>query len=222
MSGFRSGKRMFLTEHTGFKDSWLVLWLQHLGARVSGYALAPPPATPRLLEIARVGTGRASILDDVTNYDHLVSTLRSATPDIVIHMAAQSLVLYSYANPDRPYRTNVLGTVHLLQSFRQVNSVRAVLNITYGRCYENRESISAYRESDRLAAAIPIARARPVLKLCPRPSVTLPFRPAGMWATLWRWPLHLPATWHGGDWAKDRTSDDRSHVPRTNCAQATI
>lgn len=160
MSAFWAGKRVFLTGHTGFKGAWLALWLQHLGARVTGYALAPPPGTPSLFEIARVGACMESILGDVTNYDHLVSTLRSAAPDIVIHMAAQSLVRYSYANPDETYRTNVMGTVHLLQAVRQVNSIRVVLNITSDKCYENREWIWGYRENDRIGGRDPYSNSK--------------------------------------------------------------
>ncbi|WP_202975827.1 GDP-mannose 4,6-dehydratase [Bradyrhizobium algeriense] len=103
---------------------------------MSGYALAPLPARPSLFETARVGAGMESILGDVINYDHLVSTLRSAAPNIVIHMAAQLLVRYSYANRDETDRTKVMGTVHLLQ-----HSVRAVLNIISDECYENPEWI---------------------------------------------------------------------------------
>lgn len=150
MSDFWAGKRVFLTGNTGFNGSWLALWLQHLGVRVTGYAVAPPPAEPRLFETARVGAGMESILGDVTNYDHFVSTPSSAAPDSVIHMAAQSLVRYFYVNPDETDRTNVMGMVHLLQAVQQVNWFRAVLNISSGKWYENRKRIWGYRESDRL------------------------------------------------------------------------
>ncbi|WOH63912.1 GDP-mannose 4,6-dehydratase [Bradyrhizobium sp. BWA-3-5] len=171
MSGFWSGKRVFLTWHTGFKRSWLVLWLQHLGAQVTGYALVRPPPTPSLFEITPRRAGME--LNDMTNYDPLVSELRSAAADIVIHMAAQSLMRYSSGNPVVTNRTNVMGTMHLLQPVRQVNSVRAVPNISSDKCCENGEWISRFRENDRLSGGDPIATARPVPNLCPRPSITL-------------------------------------------------
>ncbi|MCA6112789.1 CDP-glucose 4,6-dehydratase [Bradyrhizobium cenepequi] len=209
MSVFWAGKRVFLTGHTGFKGSWLALWLQHLGARVTGYALVPPPTTPSLFEVARVGAGMESILGDVTNYDHLISTLRSAEPDIVIHMAAQPLVRYSYANPVETYRTNVMGTVHLLQAVRHANSVRAVLNITSDKCYENREWIWGYRESDRLGGHDPYSNSKACAELA-----ASAFRDS--FFQLGRHVGHAVAlataragnVIGGGDWAQDRLIPD--------------
>jgi CDP-glucose 4,6-dehydratase len=209
MSDFWAGKRVFLTGHTGFKGSWLALWLQYLGARVTGYALAPPPATPSLFEIARVGAGMKSILGDVANYDQLVSTLHRAAPDIVIHMAAQPLVRNSYANPNETYRTNVMGTVHLLQAVRQVDSVRAVLNVTSDKCYENREWIWGYRENDRLGGRDPYSSSKACAEL-----VSSAFR-----ASFSQFSSHVGgvvalATARagnvigGGDWAQDRLVPD--------------
>lgn len=209
MSNFWAGKRVFLTGHTGFKGSWLAVWLQHLGARVTGYALAPPAATPSLFEIARVGAGMESVLGDVTNSDHLVSTLRSAAPDFVIHMAAQSLVRYSYANPDETYRTNVMGTVHLLQAVRQVNSVRAVLNITSDKCYENREWIWGYRENDGLGGRDPYSNSKACAEL-----VSSAFRNSFFQSGSHVCQPVALATARagnvigGGDWAQDRLIPD--------------
>ncbi|MET4262506.1 CDP-glucose 4,6-dehydratase [Bradyrhizobium sp. S3.12.5] len=209
MSTFWAGKRVFLTGHTGFKGAWLALWLQHLGARVTGYALAPPPATPSLFEIARVGAGMESILGDVTNYDLLVSTLQSTAPDIVIHMAAQSLVRYSYANPVETYRTNVMGTVHLLQAVRQVNSVRVVLNITSDKCYQNREWIWGYRENDRLGGRDPYSNSKACAELVSstfRVSFFQPGSHVGNAVALAT--ARAGNVIGGGDWAQDRLIPD--------------
>jgi len=209
MSVFWAGKRVFLTGHTGFKGSWLALWLQHLGARVTGYALAPPPATPSLFEIARVGAGMDSVLGDVANYDYLVSTLRLAAPDIVIHMAAQPLVRHSYTNPVETYRTNVIGTVHLLQAVRQVNSVRAVLNITSDKCYENREWVWGYRENDRLGGRDPYSNSKACAELVALAFRDSFFQPASHVGR----PVALATARAGnviggGDWAQDRLIPD--------------
>ncbi|WGR97913.1 CDP-glucose 4,6-dehydratase [Bradyrhizobium sp. ISRA443] len=209
MSGFWAGKRVFLTGHTGFKGSWLAIWLQHLGARVTGYALAPPPATPCLFEIARVGAGMHSILGDVTDYDHLASALRSAEPDIVIHLAAQPLLRYSYANPCETYRTNVMGTVHLLQAVRQISAVRVVLNITSDKCYENREWVWGYRENDRLGGRDPYSSSKACAELVAsafRASFFQPGSHAGRTVALAT--ARAGNVIGGGDWAPDRLIPD--------------
>src|SRR6185369_15043949 len=110
---FWAGKRVFLTGHTGFKGSWMSLWLQSLGAEVHGFALEPP-TEPNLFSVAGVGQGMVSTIADVRDYGALATSLRHACPEIVMHMAAQSLVRPSYADPVGTYATNVLGTVHLL------------------------------------------------------------------------------------------------------------
>lgn len=149
MSALCAARRVFLTGHTGSEGWWLALWPQHLVARVSD-ALAPDARNVPLLEIVHVEAGVVSISDGVAKYDHLVSTLCSATPDIVIHMAAQSVVLYLL----EPYRTKDVGNTHLLQAIRRVNLVQGVLNINipYGRCCENGEWIGSYRRNHLLGA----------------------------------------------------------------------
>lgn len=159
MNGFWFDKRVFLTGHTGFKGAWLATWLQGLGARVTGYALAPP-TSPNLFEIARVQDGMKSILGDVCDLDALTASLQAARPDIVFHMAAQPLVRFSYANPVETYRTNVMGTVHLLEAVRQTTSVKAVVNVTTDKCYENREWVWGYRELDRLGGHDPYSNSK--------------------------------------------------------------
>ena len=119
---FWSGKRIFLTGHTGFKGSWLSLWLQQLGAQVTGYAL-DAPTDPSLFDVARVGAGMQSVHGDVRDLPTLMRAMQAAKPEIVIHMAAQSLVRLSYDTPVETYATNVMGTVHLLEAVRDRKSV---------------------------------------------------------------------------------------------------
>ena len=123
---FWKNKKVFITGHTGFKGSWLTLWLQYLGAEVTGYALAPP-ATLNLFTLANVANGMTSIIGDIRDYASLQQALNKQKPDIVIHMAAQSLVRHSYQEPVETYSTNVMGTVNLLEAVRQVDTIKALV-----------------------------------------------------------------------------------------------
>jgi CDP-glucose 4,6-dehydratase len=152
-------KRVLLTGHTGFKGSWLSLWLQQMGALVTGYALQPP-TNPSLFEAAKVAQGMTSIIGDIRDADLLVQSMQNCSPDIVIHMAAQPLVRYSYLNPVETYSTNVMGTVHLLEAVRQTPSVRAVVNVTSDKCYENREWVWGYRESEPMGGFDPYSNSK--------------------------------------------------------------
>jgi CDP-glucose 4,6-dehydratase len=133
-SSFWNNKSVFVTGHTGFKGSWLCLWLQLMGARVTGYAV-DPPTSPSLFELAKVADGMTSIKGDVRDAALLLKTVRATEPEIVIHMAAQPLVRESYADPITTYSTNVLGAVHVLDAVRQTNGVKAVVIITSDKCY---------------------------------------------------------------------------------------
>ena len=126
---FWNGKRVFLTGHTGFKGSWLALWLQHLGADLTGYALSPP-TDPSLFQKADVAACMHSVIGDLRHRPRLTSTMQSAEPEVVFHLAAQPLVRHSYADPVGTYETNVLGTIHVLEAVRKTPSVRAVVVIT--------------------------------------------------------------------------------------------
>ncbi len=156
---FWRGKRIFLTGHTGFKGGWLSLWLQQLDADLIGFALAAP-TDPSLFEVANVGEGMHSIIDDVRNAAALAKAMREARPDSVIHMAAQPLVRYSYQAPVETYSTNVMGTVHLLEAVRQTDSVRAVINVTSDKCYENREWPWGYRENEPMGGYDPYSNSK--------------------------------------------------------------
>lgn len=156
---FWKGKKVLLTGHTGFKGSWLSLWLQAMGAKVIGYALAPP-TNPSLFEVARVGQGMTSILGNVDDLNKLQDVFVEHRPEIVIHMAAQPLVRYSYQNPVETYATNVMGTVHLLEAVRQTTGVKAVVIVTTDKCYENKEWAWGYRENEPMGGHDPYSNSK--------------------------------------------------------------
>ena len=140
-------KRVLITGHTGFKGGWLALWLHKLGAEVCGYAL-PPNTPPNLFEAAQIGSVITSVLGDLSDRDKLNQTFRNFQPEIVFHLAAQPLVRLSYAEPVQTYQTNVMGTLYVLEAARQVSSVKAFVNVTTDKCYENKEVRRGYKEED--------------------------------------------------------------------------
>jgi CDP-glucose 4,6-dehydratase len=161
---FWRGRRVFVTGHTGFKGAWLDLLLHSLAARVTGYALAPP-TDPSLFSLTRAAELLDSRLGDVCDLDALQSQLRAANPDVVIHMAAQSVVLASYENPPESYSTNVMGTVNVLEAIRRSNSRCVVVNVTTDKCYENQDWLWGYRESDALGGADPYSNSKACAEL---------------------------------------------------------
>lgn len=156
---FWRGKRVFLTGHTGFKGSWLSIWLNALGAEVTGYALEPP-TEPSLFKTAGVDGLLASVIADVRDLERLQAEMAQAAPEIVIHMAAQPLVRDSYKLPVETYSINVMGTVHLLEAVRSTPSVRAVVNVTTDKVYENREWIWGYRENEAFGGYDPYSNSK--------------------------------------------------------------
>ncbi len=163
-SDFWYRKRVLLTGHTGFKGSWLSLWLQQLGADVAGYALAPP-SEPNLFTAGRVAEGMASVAGDVGDLAHLRRVLGDFKPEIVIHLAAQSVVRTSYEDPVTTFATNVLGSVKLMEAVRKVDGVKAVVMVTSDKCYENREWVWGYRESDVLGGHDPYSSSKACAEL---------------------------------------------------------
>lgn len=205
---FWQGKRVLLTGHTGFKGSWLSLWLQSMGANVVGYALAPP-TNPSLFEEADVGSGMTSIMGDIRDLDKLQAVFAEYQPEIVIHMAAQPLVRYSYLNPVETYSTNVMGTVNLLEAVRNTPGVKAVVNITTDKCYENREWVWGYRENEPMGGYDPYSNSKGCAEL-----VSAAYRSSFFNAETYANHGVALATVRagnvigGGDWASDRLIPD--------------
>ena len=206
--GFWNGRRVLLTGHTGFKGSWLSLWLQSMGAHVVGYALAPP-THPSLFEVAKVGQGMTSVIGDIRDLAKLQALFAEHSPEVVIHMAAQPLVRYSYQNPVETYSTNVMGTVHLLEAVRNTPGVKAVVNITTDKCYENREWIWGYRENEPMGGYDPYSNSKGCAEL-----VSAAYRSAFFNANSYAQHGVATATVRagnvigGGDWAQDRLIPD--------------
>ncbi len=207
-AAFWKNKRVFLTGHTGFKGSWMSLWLQQMGAKVTGFSLEPN-TTPSLFEVASVGDGMESRMGDIRDLDALSAAVKAASPEIVIHMAAQPLVRESYENPVFNYATNVMGTVHLLEAVRQTPGVKAVVIVTSDKCYENREWHWSYREDSALGGDDPYSNSKACSELVTSSYRTSFFNPA-------RFAEHGVAVASaragnvigGGDWAKDRLVPD--------------
>ncbi len=156
---FWKGKTVFITGHTGFKGSWLCLWLHSLGAEIVGYSL-DPPSDPNLFDVAGVSKCAKSIYGDVRDLDQLKTVMFEFNPDIVIHMAAQSLVRRSYQEPVCTYSTNVMGTVNLLEAVKELNNVKVVLVVTSDKCYENKEWLWGYREIDPMGGYDPYSSSK--------------------------------------------------------------
>ena len=202
-SGFWAGKRVFLTGHTGFKGSWLALWLQQLGAHVTGYSLAPSTQS-NLFGLAGVANGMDSCLGDVRDGAALTRAIESAQPEIVIHMAAQALVRYGYQNPVETYATNVMGTVNLLEAVRACSSVRVVLSVTSDKCYDNKEWVWGYREHEALGGYDPYSSSKAAAEL-----VTGAYRSSYLEARgVAVASARAGNVIGGGDWAADRLVPD--------------
>ena len=201
--GFWRGKRVFLTGHTGFKGGWLSLWLQQLGAEVRGFALAPTEPHS-LFKEARVADGMGSIFGDVRDLGALKAALAAFRPEIVIHMAAQPLVRQSYADPVETYATNVMGTVHLLEAVRAAPGVRAVVNVTTDKCYENKEWAWGYREDEPMGGHDPYSSSKGCAELVSAAYRRSFFDQGGPALATARAGNVIG----GGDWATDRLVPD--------------
>jgi len=159
MGSFWKDKRVLITGNTGFKGSWLSIWLHMLGADVMGYSLTPP-TQPSLFEIARLEKLYTTEIGDVRDFEHLKMMISDFSPEIIIHMAAQPIVRKSYSDPRETYEINVMGTVNLFEAIRSCNSVRAVINVTTDKVYKNREWVWGYRETDTLGGFDPYSASK--------------------------------------------------------------
>ncbi len=164
MVNFWKGKRVFITGHTGFKGGWLSIILHKLGAKVTGYSLSIP-TNPSFFETANVESILNHNIGDIRDYKALEKAIDQASPDIILHMAAQPLVRHSYSNPIETYSTNVMGTVNVLEIARTRKNIKATLVITTDKCYENKEHIYAYREKDRLGGFDPYSNSKACAEL---------------------------------------------------------
>jgi len=163
-SHFWRGKRVFLSGHTGFKGSWLSLWLNQLGAQVFGYSL-PPPTSPSLYEQAVIEGVVDSTIGDVRDHKRLTDTVVRVAPDIIFHLAAQSIVLNSYKDPIETYSTNVIGTGCLLDAARQLTARCAIVNVTTDKVYEDKGWLWSYRENDALGGSDPYSSSKACAEL---------------------------------------------------------
>ena len=207
-AAFWRSKKVLITGHTGFKGSWLSLWLQCMGAEVVGYALSPP-SEPNLFQIARVAEGMISVSGDVLNKDELHSAIAKYRPELVFHLAAQALVRESYNDPVRTYAVNVMGLVHLLEAVRNVGGVRAVVCVTSDKCYQNREWVWGYREDEPMGGYDPYSSSKGCCEL-----VAAAYRNSYFNGNKYSQHKTAVATARagnvigGGDWAKDRLITD--------------
>jgi CDP-glucose 4,6-dehydratase len=158
-TNFWRNKKVLITGHTGFKGSWLSLWLQQLGAELSGIALVPY-TVPNLFQLAKVADNMKSHIADIRDFDAVNKIIDQFQPEIIIHMAAQPLVRYSYDHPIETYATNVMGTVHVLEAAKSCTSVQAIVNVTTDKCYENKEWVWGYRENEPMGGHDPYSNSK--------------------------------------------------------------
>jgi CDP-glucose 4,6-dehydratase len=205
---FWQGKRVLVTGHTGFKGSWLAFWLSELGADVTGIGLAPP-AGPSLYELLGIAERCRSHIADINDPAVLPEIMAAVQPDLVIHMAAQALVRPSYSDPVGTYETNVMGTVRLLDALRRTDSVRSAVIVTSDKCYDNREQIWGYRETDPLGGHDPYSSSKGAAEIAAQSmqrSFFQPFVPNGHPARIAT--VRAGNVIGGGDWSQDRLVPD--------------
>ncbi len=202
---FWRGKRVLITGHTGFKGAWMCLMLKELGADVIGFA-RDIPTQPALFEHAQLEDDIRSIRGDVRNFEHVRTTIGEAKPEIVIHMAAQSLVRRSYQEPIETYATNVMGTAHVLEAIRQTPDIRVAIVVTSDKCYQNRDTIDGYVEENPLGGADPYSSSKGCAEL-----VAAAYRESFLSSATGDTAVATVRSGNvigGGDWAADRLVPD--------------
>lgn len=203
-NNFWSGRKVFLTGHTGFKGGWIALWLTSLGAKVYGYSLAAPTSPNFFSETKLEHLIEYSYIGDIRDLETLSKSMRSSRPSIIIHMAAQSLVRNSYTNPVDTFSTNLIGTVNLLESVRQISTVEAVVNITTDKCYENKEWVWSYRENDQLGGHDPYSSSKACAEIATAAYCKSFLADSGINVA----SVRAGNVIGGGDWADDRLIPD--------------
>jgi len=203
VESFWKNKKVFLTGHTGFKGSWMSLWLLKAGANLTGYSLGLP-STPSLFEELKISKDMNSIFADIRDLENLKREVKVAQPEIIIHMAAQPLVRYSYAEPVETYMTNVMGTVHLFEAARKAGSVKTVLNVTSDKCYENLEREEGYKEHEAMGGNDPYSNSKGCAELVTHAYRQSFFKKEGLLLASGRAGNVIG----GGDWADDRLVPD--------------
>jgi len=203
-ASFWKGKKVYLTGHTGFKGSWLSLWLQNMGALVKGYSL-DVNTTPALFSLANVAEEMESEIGDIRNLEQLTKSMVRFKPDVLIHMAAQPLVRLSYKEPVDTYTTNVIGTVNVLEAARKCINLKAIVSVTTDKCYENKERERGYRENESMGGHDPYSSSKGCAEL-----VTSAYRRSFFSSenTASLASARAGNVIGGGDWAEDRLIPD--------------
>lgn len=206
---FWKNKKVLITGHTGFKGSWLSLWLSSMGANVIGYALEPP-TNPNMFQAIGLEELITSIHGDVRDHDNLLAVFKAQKPEMVFHLAAQPLVRVSYKEPRTTYETNVMGTVNVLEAVRKTPSVRVVINVTSDKCYENREWVWGYRENDPMGGHDPYSSSKGCSELVAAAYIKSFFAPPrfGVDHNVVVASVRAGNVIGGGDWGLDRLVPD--------------
>ncbi len=202
---FWKNKRVFITGHTGFKGGWLVLWLEKLGCNISGYSLEPN-TTPNLFNVLGLSNKIEHNIGDIRDYDNLFDKINRFKPDIVFHLAAQPLVRYSYQNPIETYSTNVMGTVNLLEAVRKYGKAQATIVVTSDKCYDNKEQIQGYKETDPMGGHDPYSNSKGCSELVVSSYANSYFIPNSQIGKLAS--ARAGNVIGGGDWSEDRLIPD--------------
>jgi CDP-glucose 4,6-dehydratase len=203
---FWKNKKILITGHTGFKGSWLTIWLKKLGADITGFSKSVP-TNPSLFEAANIKKDIKSVVGDIQNYELLKETIRKCQPEIIFHMAAQSLVIKSYSNPIETFSTNVMGTVNLLYAVEETKKPKVVINITSDKCYENNESVEGHSEDDPMGGYDPYSSSKGCAELITK-SFRKSFFSSDHENNIGLASVRAGNVIGGGDWAENRLIPD--------------
>ena len=203
---FWKNKKILITGHTGFKGSWLTIWLKKLGADITGFSKSVP-TNPSLFETVNIEKDIKSVVGNIKNYELLKETISKCEPEIIFHMAAQSLVIKSYSNPIETFSTNVMGTVNLLYAVKETKKPKVVINITSDKCYENNESLEGYREDDPMGGYDPYSSSKGCAELITK-SFRKSFFSSNHENNIGLASVRAGNVIGGGDWAENRLIPD--------------